>query len=433
MEKHVFIAALSVFGRERSPGVTQMRDSVYQFEDKSQEKSEQIYTYRGYYQLEPIPMFIKEKLHETITDIVLLETPDTYAAKKDGRMQVWPAPDYAEWPVSAADIRVRKAEEAGPITAAAWYKEWLNCRFPSAKIHEIHIRESSPHISLEKTLKKIRELYSEVDTPDEWRLWIDTHGGFRDLAVVLATAARMFAVGKDSIRTDGIFSIYFSQNNTPSEIVNLTPFYFTQSSKALKHYLNYGQYLTLEFNPCEGKEPYAFISYRHDKSFLVAVRAMFSQMKQNGIRFWFDDGIHAWESWEKTLAKKNDEARAFFGLITGSYFESAECWKELIRAIAAAKEGQKQIFFAFLEEGLSLPTAVPQAEKYASVQTLMQELNVTQEDLPVYMNTEIQQIQAYRYLPGNDESNINERKLSDAMLAEALGTVCRVLSDAKWQ
>ena len=171
-------------------------------------------------------------------------------------------------------------ETPGPqdISPLCYYKKRLKyklCDNPTINIVPIDVNENSPQNALEDVMSKIRELYEDTDDedPDSWKLWFDTHGGFRDISMVMVSAARFFATDKhDPIRTDSIFSVYHSQNSHTDRIVDQTGFYFTDSAQSLRDFLNFGQYLAMSFSPYEGKKPYGFVSYRHDRLFYTHIR-----------------------------------------------------------------------------------------------------------------------------------------------------------------
>ncbi len=389
MIKHVFVTAASPFCSKNSDGDTVMQQTAYRFADKSIEGPEGIFIYTAHYLSETIPMFIRHKLGEEITDVILLETRDTREPKRDGRTRVFPAPDgEGPWPV----------ENAAPGTAAQWFKEWLRLQLPGAVIHDLPIDETKPAIALEKTVAVIRRLYKQTDAPDEWRMWIDAHGGFSAAPEVLTTAARMAAAEKDAIRTDGIFTLHDPEKKkekkaAPGEIVNLTPFCFAESAKTLKSFLNYGQYLQMQFRPYGGSDPYAFVSYRQDPAFLAAVRSTLGKLRESNIRFWYDDGLSTDANRAQITAQKNNTASVFLGLLTKSYFESPACWQELLYAIADAKKGKKTFIFIQLEEQISLPRAVPGAPGFKGARILQRTLQLTDEDIRAVLNPSIQQPQ----------------------------------------
>lgn len=416
MKVHVLVQALSTF---RDKG--QMPETEYVYVDKSLnvDHPDRWYTYRGHYQLEPVPMFITEKLQKTITHVVLLETDDIRNPKK--KKTVCPAPDklnpHREW----------------TGTPAKWYKEWLTCKFgKELVIKDIPIDEHKPVEALEEVSKYLRDLYDQVDPAEEdaWSLWFDTHGGFRDITLVLMSAARMFAVDeKRPITTDGVYSIYYTYNdgNPKGEIVNQTPFYFTESSSALKSFLNYGQYLSNVFAPYKGSLPYAFISYRHNDEFLTCVRTIFSKFEEHKIRYWFDRGIHQGEKWAETLRKRNEDAKIFIALICNDYFNSAECWKELIRSIALEKvrHHDRKTVFILLEAIKSWPCR-PEVDEFCPEDYIM-ELNeqlhtdLTMKDVEEFLKkaSTVQWLQWHRFMPSADNHEIAPSNLDDPEIATA--------------
>ena len=424
MKKHVLVMALSVFAKAtKCPtcGIEQTRmfKNTYCFNDPSLEGQESTYTYSGYYQLEPIPIFIKKRIDSELTDIILLETPQVRDPECYGRKHIFPAPDHSEvhWPA-----------DDGKATEVMWFKEFLGLHLPGVKVHDVEIEPHNQMDSLKKTMDLIRTLYKQTEdpvtgrrNPEDWRLWMDTHGGFRDTFLVIASAARFLAMDDhDNIPTHGVFSVLFSQQqNEPSEIVNQTAFYFTRTAEALSDYLNYGQYLMLEHVPYAGTGPYAFISYRHKTEALIGVRAVFRKMEEAGLDYWFDDGIKTGEEWAKALAEKNDGASLFVAMICGRYFESAECWKELVRAIAGVRAGKKLLRLIQLQSNVDIPKAVPSDAAFDPVRELQRALGVTDADIAAVLDeqTNFQHTQLYKYMPGNKEREVNERNfVSDTQL-----------------
>ena len=384
MKKHVFVTAVSPFCSKNGSGDTVMPQTAYRFADKSTEGPEGVFTYTGHCRQEPVPMFIRHKSGEEITDVILLETRDAWDPKRDGRTKVFPAPDgEGPWP----------AAQAGPGTAAQWYKEWLRLHIPGVEIHDLPIDETRPAAVLEKTVSAIRRLHQQTDSPEEWRLWMDTCGCGAG-AEVLAAAARTLAREKAPIGTDGVFTVSDARKlkgrkSAPGEIVNLTPFCFAGSAKTAKSFLNYGQYLQLQFRPYGGSDPYAFVSYRQDPAFLAAVRSTFGKLRESNIKFWYDDGFSADVAPTQTAEQKNKNASVFLGLLTRSYFETPACWKELLHAIADGKKGKKTFIFIQLEERLPLPDAVPDAPGFKEVSKLQKTLQLTDADISAVLTPSV--------------------------------------------
>ena len=326
--------------------------------DKDNPELKLLYECFGFYQLESIPQFINGYLKSIITDVVMLETKDARTKDRRDKVEFYESEDIAltkeEYGVSAArDDSNDQENDAARInntkplfakeyvTAAEYFREWIQENLGgSVNIIEIDVDEMKPVDALTKTLKTVRKLYDETKDKNEWRLWIDTHGGFRDIALVLVSASRFFATDRNNpIRTNGIYTVYYTPDKRPNEIVNQTAFYFAESAENMRQFLNYGQYLCDEYPPYDGEKPYAFVSYKHKKNHYVSIQNLFKKFKDNDIRFWYDDGIPYRADWRKTLEDKNKDAAIFIGLLSNEYFESVECWRELLFAIKNSKRG----------------------------------------------------------------------------------------------
>ena len=431
----------------------------------------------GYYQLEPISWFIKKELGEYVTDVVLLETKETI---DDKRENVYPSP-YFQRPDpddsssetgagrglesetesksitgfshsgrnipdrDTANTTICNPEEQTQWSAAEYFTTWLKEFWgQELKVHDIEIDELDPAGALTLVTEKIRELYNETEDKDNWRLWMDTHGGFRDISMVLISAARFFATDEqEPIDTNGIFSVYHSQKKKGvkkkaqkeekeekgekakdsgkgikkdedgpggDRIIDQTAFYFTESAEALKRFLDYGQYLAHKFQPYRGSGKHAFISYRHDIELLTSIRNIFTKFEENDILYWYDDGIRYRTDWKEELEKQNRESEVFIALLSNSYFESVECWKELIRAVSGKKSNYEKIHFLLLEQSVRIPKSpdsspLSDADK-KEIRRLQMELGVTDEDLRecLGIGTENRNVQWFKWFEYMDQN-----------------------------
>ena len=412
-------------GKEESPEKTG--------EDKIEYELRKICT--GYYQLEPISWFIREELKEYVTDVILLETSET---TRDIRDPVFPSPTASERAGRSSSPDDSKKNFSCKTsgtgwTAAAYFYAWLKDFWgKELDIHEIEIDELNPAAALKLVMDQIRDLYRQTEDKENWRLWMDTHGGFRDISMVLVSAARFFATDKtDPIDTNGIFSVYHSQKpGVDDRIINQTAFYFTESAEALASFLEYGQYISLKFLPYTGTKKHAFISYRHDRKYLTSVRNLFTLFKKNGLLFWYDDGIQYHSDWKKTLEEQNSGANTFIALLTNSYFKSKECWKELIRAVAARKgKGFDSIHFFMLEKNVDLTALLPlkleSTEETREVTDLQSELGVTDEDLKECLgigirNSNVQWFQWFGYMDKDEAVRPKSTSDLDGQIKETL-------------
>ena len=486
--KHVLIAALSTFPYARKEvvdgevrKVTRMRETFYDYEgipedimpgmhgenpDSHNDSNADIKSLRevrhicsGYYQLEQISWFLRKELDEVITDVVLLATKETLTDRREilylcPRLQ----PVNMERPEEAekaekhnAAVEKKAASQLKELellrentepgwTAKEYYYAWLkNFWGESLRIHVLEIDELNPAGALDSVMKTIRSLYDSVEDKNTWRLWMDTHGGFRDISMVLVSAARFFATDKtEPIDTNGIFSVYHSQRPEINDrIIDQTAFYFTDSAKALRQFLDYGQYLSLKFQPYRESGKHAFVSYRHDPLFLTSVRSIFSKFEEIGIPYWYDDGIRYRDNWRDVLEKQNTDSEVFIGLLSNSYFKSMECWKELIRAVAVRKkrafrnevtEGDRQlketgystVHFLMLEKNVDLSKVLPikleKEKETQEVRDLQEKLGVTDDDLRECLgigskNRDIQWFQWFGYMDRDD--SIRQKSLAD--------------------
>lgn len=396
----------------------------------------------GFYQLEPISYFIRDELKETVTDVILMETKETREVVKspvfpppvayragttDGKGSKGVARKGGKRELPSKDLQ--NPPEVGPEnrwSAAGYFREWLKDFWgEELHIHDIVIDELDPAAALTEVMEKIRKLHDETEDKNTWRLWMDTHGGFRDISMVLISAARFFATDRtDPIKTNGIYSVYHSQKpGVDDQVINQTAFYFTESAEALRRFLEYGQYMAMQFQPYEGSEKHAFISYSHDRGFLTSVRTVFTKFEENGLLYWYDEGIHPGSNWKKVLEEQNAKSRVFVALLTRSYFQSKECWKELIRAAAARKcEGNGDpdygsMRFLLLEGGLDLgkvlPVRLKKEEETQEVRDLQRELHVSDDDLRKCLRIEdnYQWFQWFSYT--EEDASVRPKSTSD--------------------
>ena len=79
--------------------------------------------------------------------------------------------------------------------------------------------------------------------------------------------------------------------------------------------------------PYEGRQPYIFISYRHQDSEQVV--SILNAIQKCGYRFWYDKNIEAGERWTEELANSIAGCAVFVPLLSDSYEKSEYCMKEI--------------------------------------------------------------------------------------------------------
>lgn len=94
----------------------------------------------------------------------------------------------------------------------------------------------------------------------------------------------------------------------------------------------------------EGDKPYVFISYSHKDT--DRVMKIMEFLKQNGIRFWYDDGIIPAKEWTEEIAEHLDGSAMVIAFVSANFVGSDFCRKEL----TFARTHKKPVLCAFLEE-----------------------------------------------------------------------------------
>lgn len=77
----------------------------------------------------------------------------------------------------------------------------------------------------------------------------------------------------------------------------------------------------------DGDEPYVFISYSHNSS--DRVYSILWHLFEQGVRFWYDDGLEYGENWESNVAIKIKNASAVWFFFDENFFTSASLKKEV--------------------------------------------------------------------------------------------------------
>ena len=100
-----------------------------------------------------------------------------------------------------------------------------------------------------------------------------------------------------------------------------------------------------------GNEPYIFISYSHRDN--DSVLKIIAQMKSDGYRVWFDDGIDPGTEWDENIAKHVESCGYFIAFISNNYISSDNCKDEL----NYARELGKGRLLVYLEQ-VKLPSGM---------------------------------------------------------------------------
>ncbi len=79
--------------------------------------------------------------------------------------------------------------------------------------------------------------------------------------------------------------------------------------------------------PCEGTEPYIFLSYAHADA--PAVMEIAARLQDAGCRIWYDGGIEVGSEWPEFIAARLQGAAVMLAFLSNAYIASDNCRKEM--------------------------------------------------------------------------------------------------------
>ena len=130
------------------------------------------------------------------------------------------------------DVKTR-TDNFAEETAYEYYEKIINkiCE-EQAEIKPIDIDENSPIDGIRRTVDYIKNL------KNRGKLWIDTHGGFRDVALVLEAVISLLKV--DKIVPDEIFGVRFD-NGAANFVSQKDAYYMFEFVSGMNEFINYGR------------------------------------------------------------------------------------------------------------------------------------------------------------------------------------------------
>ncbi|MBQ9252443.1 MAG: FHA domain-containing protein [Clostridia bacterium] len=87
--------------------------------------------------------------------------------------------------------------------------------------------------------------------------------------------------------------------------------------------------------PYEGKDAYLFVSYARKDAGIVY--PLLERLASEGVRLWYDAGIHSGENWPEVIAEHLDRSAACLVFMTVNAASSHNCYSELIFAVESKK------------------------------------------------------------------------------------------------
>ena len=92
-----------------------------------------------------------------------------------------------------------------------------------------------------------------------------------------------------------------------------------------------GTSLKYRIEAYRGEEPYAFVSYAHEDAGVVS--AELAALTEQGVRVYYDEGIHPGHTWHDALAKAIERCAVFVLFVTARSVASRNCQRELAFAL----------------------------------------------------------------------------------------------------
>lgn len=91
-----------------------------------------------------------------------------------------------------------------------------------------------------------------------------------------------------------------------------------------------------QMTPYEGNEDYIFISYSHQDMDLVL--PVLWHLQENGVRFWYDEGIDPGSEWPESIAMHLNGCRGCLAFISPHSLDSPNCRREVNYALSKNKD-----------------------------------------------------------------------------------------------
>lgn len=332
--------------------------------EQDDRKSEE---YRGLGQLEVIPQFIRSHLKADITHIFILETKEVRKAidyvKEDPKLT-------CERIAELYGDKYLSMEGLVTISHTQFFERRMGWLGITPAFEHIDVDVDNPSEGLANLQEKIRKLYKDcLAAQGDWKLWLDTHGGFREVSSAMFGLMQMLAApdeqdfvgytadermqdsikrltdGRDTVPVTGVYSVEFNpadaKQGAAQHIVDRTNFYSVFTKPAVEAYMNYGQYAQMLLKPeidlrADNVPAFSFISYRR----LDASKERYTvlgTLKKLGFRYWYDDAIKPQADWQWELETANKLCNVFIALVSEGYYDSYRCVQELKQALDSKK------------------------------------------------------------------------------------------------
>lgn len=226
MKNHcnVLLLALSTFPK-KSDGYV-MTESKFSWKDEKE--------YTGIYQLDPVPKMLIDQLGqkgESLDKIIMLATSATSDEKKEVKITYLDEKD--------------EREKSYPGTEQEYFQSQIEKEMlsdcsdiaPKDRFTAIRLDEKNPERGINEAVETVRGI-------DNIRLYFDTHGGFREISLVLEAIISLLKM--DQIEVQGIYGVEYDPNSGNKIIDARRGFQIFDFVSGMNEFINYGRINSLE-------------------------------------------------------------------------------------------------------------------------------------------------------------------------------------------
>lgn len=237
---NVLLLALSTFNKktdENNKRVNSVSETKFSYKD---------YTVTGRYQLDPVPKILSKELHQKGERLDYILCFCTTKGEQGKLLNPQVLIEQEVFVPAVANENGDKHNIKVKVSAFDYFKKQISMYLPDdgERFIPIIIDENAPAKGIETALKKIRsfEKNDYEDKTNNVKLYLDTHGGFRDVQLTLQAVISLLSKGEISIGDN--FSVKFGEDHniiTTDKSMDMFDF-----ASGINEFINYGRLSSLD-------------------------------------------------------------------------------------------------------------------------------------------------------------------------------------------
>lgn len=388
----------------------------------------------GYYQLSPIPSFIKYHLHEDVTDVILLETKEV-ADHKENKKKFLFEDDHHPWDddhlPAPIELNIEIPEDG--ITPDDYFVQYLSLLFEKKlNITRIYVDPMSDtslsddllasndttYLSLADASRKLFQIIKQKyqgKAQDDWKLWFDAHGGFRDLNLTILSAVNLLVANNDPndahpkpIPTNAIFTVLHETENVPEKpdiIKDQKAYYLADSISNMSKFLAYGEYIARDFTPYMGNDPYVFVDMEHSQQHLNIMHGFLALLESENIPFYFNPHLSSSQYQAVFTKERIQQAKVTILLLTNHFFKDKDAINAFLIALAALKKNCHEDLEHYYHEHIKVIWCEEITNGHLKMD-LTSKSSLEKQDLQIIFNHELNFLNFYKYYTDHKSASI---------------------------